>query len=103
MKRVKSRLTVLLAIFAVLAMCLGIAFMPKADKAIAEVNTSTGFYVEDGAAARLVEGQSGIKWTVHITKAKYNSIQEKFPITVQAEFFYAILVLCSFRKCFSIL
>lgn len=76
MNRVKSRLTVLLAIFAVLAMCLGIAFMPKADKAIAEVNTSTGFYVEDGAAARLVEGQSGIKWTVHITKANYNSIQE---------------------------
>ena len=73
MTRAKSRLTVLLAFFAVLTMCLGIAFMPK-QEAFAAVDTSTGFYVEDGASARLVEGQSGIKWTVHITKTAYNKI-----------------------------
>ncbi|MBR2870126.1 MAG: hypothetical protein IKB98_01920 [Clostridia bacterium] len=81
MTRAKSRLTVLLAFFAVLTMCLGIAFMPK-QEAFAAVDTSTGFYVEDGASARLVEGQSGIKWTVHITKTAYNKIvTEKGAVT----------------------
>ncbi len=69
MKTLRSKLTVVFAFFAVVALAFGIAFMPK--QASAAVDTSTGFYIEDGASIRTEVGESGIKWTAHISETKY--------------------------------
>ncbi len=69
MKTLRSKLTVVFAFFAVIALAFGIGFMPK--QASAAVDTSTGFYIEDGASIRTEEGESGIKWTAHISESKY--------------------------------
>ena len=72
MKSLRSKLTLVLAFFAAIMISLGFVFMPQT--ASASVDTSTGFYVQDGASIRLVEGESGIRWTAHLTKSAYEQI-----------------------------
>ena len=61
---------------AVMCFALGFAFMPK-NGAVAAVDTTSGFYVEDHADVRIVEGESGIKWTGHINKSYYDALKAK--------------------------
>jgi hypothetical protein len=68
MRALKNKLTlVVLAVIAFMAFGMGVVFMPKT--ATAEVNKDNGFYIEDGASVRTEAGQSGIKWTAHLTAA----------------------------------
>ena len=64
MRTNKSRLTILFVLLAFFAFSLSAIFMPKP---VSAVSTESGFYIEDGASVRLVDGQSGIKWTAHLT------------------------------------
>ena len=73
MKKIKSTLFVVMSFIAILAFAMGIAFMPKTD-ALAAVDTTAGFYVEDGASVRLKEGSKGIRWTGHMSKEYYDTI-----------------------------
>jgi hypothetical protein len=77
MKSLRNRLTVVLTFLAVLMISLGFVFMPKTANAL--LDTSTGFYIEDGARIRLENDGSGIKWTAHLTKAGYEAILAENP------------------------
>ena len=68
MKSLRSKLTLVLSFFAVIMIALGFVFMPKTVSAA--LDTSKGFYINNGAQIRfatdeLGNPQNGIKWTAN--------------------------------------
>ena len=78
MKTLKSKLTLVLTFLAVIMLSLGFVFMPRTANAL--LDTSSGFYIENGASIRLEDGE-GIKWTAHLTKDAYDKILDDNGVT----------------------
>ena len=89
MKTLKSKLTLVLTFLAVIMLSLGFVFMPRTANAL--LDTSSGFYIENGASIRFVAGENGIKWTAHLTKDAYDKILKDNGVTQISEIGISII------------
>ena len=92
MNSVKKIATVVLSLCAVV--CLSVASLafvgtPTAAKA-ENVSAEQGFYVEKGAAVRLKDGESGIRFSTVVTEEYYNGLLAKYGNNAAVEFYTVI-------------
>ena len=82
LNKFKLSIITIVSLVCLCALCIGFAFLPKADerKVLADEYTVTvtdgiadkGFYMEDGAEIRLLDGKYGVKFTTCVEKGFYN-------------------------------
>lgn len=92
MNSVKKIATVILSLCAVVCLSVAsIAFVGTTTAAKAEnVSAEQGFYVEKGAAVRLKDGESGIRFSTVVTEEYYNGLLAKYGNNAAVEFYTVI-------------
>ncbi|MDY6023281.1 MAG: hypothetical protein SPJ19_00540 [Candidatus Borkfalkiaceae bacterium] len=92
MNSVKKIVTVVLSLCSVVCLSLAsLAFVGTPTAAKAEnVSVEQGFYVEKGAAVRLKDGESGIRFSTVVTEEYYNGLLAEYGNNAVVEFYTVI-------------